>query len=295
MVSVGIGLPLEFGGFDVAAKRRFVTRAAEAGLDHLFVADHVSFQGGWGMDGLVLAGALAMLEPTIGVHVGVYLLALRHPVPVARQIASIAEWAPGRLVLGVGVGGEDRHEFEVCGVDPATRGRRTDEALSVLRPLLRGERVTHRGEFFSFDDAVIKPVPDPPVSIVIGGRSDAALRRARQHGDGWLAVWVSPARIATSVETLGPGRHGLQVWVGVDGDRQVARERLAQSMEGFYKVPFSKFERYSPAGTPAEVADALRPYVDAGVATFNIQVVASGADEAIEGGAAIADALRHGC
>ncbi len=67
-------------------------------------------------------------------------MALRHPVPVARQIASLCEAAPGRLSFGVGIGGEDRHEIEICGVDPATRGRRTDESLEVLLPLLAGER-----------------------------------------------------------------------------------------------------------------------------------------------------------
>ena len=62
-----------------------------------------------------------------------YLLPLRHPVLVARQLADIERLAPGRLVLGVGVGGEDRHEVAICGVDPATRGARMDECLAVLR------------------------------------------------------------------------------------------------------------------------------------------------------------------
>src|SRR5499426_4817929 len=120
----------------LARRRELLERARRAGLDHVFVADHVSFHTGFGMDGLVRAASLAALEPELAVHVGVYLLALRHPVPVARQIATLCESAPGRLVLGVGVGGEDRHEVEVCGVDPATRGRRTDEALTVVRGAL---------------------------------------------------------------------------------------------------------------------------------------------------------------
>ena len=97
-------------------------------------------------------------------------------------------------MLGVGVGGEDRHEIEICGVDPRTRGRRTDESLAALRALLSGEATSHRGEFFQFEDARIAPAPDPPVPIVIGGRSDAAIRRAAVHGDGWLGVWCSPKR-----------------------------------------------------------------------------------------------------
>ncbi|TFG95215.1 MAG: LLM class flavin-dependent oxidoreductase, partial [Myxococcales bacterium] len=105
-------------------RRELLARVAASGLDHVFVADHVSFHDGFGMDGLVQAATLLASEPALSVQVGVYLLALRHPVTVARQIATLCESAPGRLVLGVGVGGEDRHEIEICGVDPATRGRR---------------------------------------------------------------------------------------------------------------------------------------------------------------------------
>src|SRR6185295_11694668 len=108
--------------------------------------------------------------------VSVYLLPLRHPVPVARQLATFAQYAPGRLIFGVGVGGEDRHEVEICGVDPASRGRRMDESLTVLRGLLSGDALTFRGEFFNLDRALIRPAPTPPIPIVVGGRSDAAAR-----------------------------------------------------------------------------------------------------------------------
>ena len=267
-------------------RRALLRRAAAAGLDHVFVADHVSFHGGFGMDGLVQAATLAASEPELGVWVGVYLLALRHPVPVARQIATLCESAPGRLALGVGVGGEDRHEIEICGVDPASRGRRTDEALVALRALLSGQPVTHRGEFFAFERAWIRPAPDPPVPIVVGGRSEAALRRAARHGDGWLGVWCSPKRYAEALsridaeaERVGRGsvrwQHGLQVWLGLDGDRGRARERLAAGMEGVYHIPFERFEKYSPYGTPSEVAGFLTAYVEAGCTRINAMALAA--------------------
>jgi alkanesulfonate monooxygenase SsuD/methylene tetrahydromethanopterin reductase-like flavin-dependent oxidoreductase (luciferase family) len=280
-------------------RRALLDRARRAGLDHVFVADHVSFMGGFGMDGLVQAATAAALEPGLDVHVGVYLLALRHPVPVARQIATLCESAPGRLVLGVGVGGEDRHEIEVCGVDPRTRGRRTDEALVALRDLLRGEPVSHRGEFFAFEDAWIRPPPDPPVPIVIGGRSDAAARRAARLGDGWLGVWCSPRRYAEVVEQVEAGgagrdvrwRHGLQVWVGVDDERTRARERLAARMEGMYRIPFERFEKYSPYGCADEVADFLAPYAVAGCTSFNVMAVADSSEAAVDGVARIRERL----
>ena len=152
-----------------------------------------------GFDGLVNATAVAVASRRLVVQTAVYLLPLRHPVPVARQVATLAGLAPGRLVFGVGLGGEDPAELRACGVDPASRGRRMDEALAVLRPLLAGAEVTVRGDFFSLDRVRIAPAPEPPVPVVIGGRSDAALRRVAAFGDGWLGLWVSPARYADAV------------------------------------------------------------------------------------------------
>jgi alkanesulfonate monooxygenase SsuD/methylene tetrahydromethanopterin reductase-like flavin-dependent oxidoreductase (luciferase family) len=189
----------------------------------------------------------------------------------------------------VGIGGEDRHEVEICGVDPATRGRRMDECMRVVRGLLTGEPLYFQGEFFSLDQALILPAPQPPIPFVVGGRSDAAVRRAAELGDGWLGIWVSPRRFGEVVGQIqaraadaGRGtvawEHGMNVWCGFADTRERARDHLARGMEAFYRIPFDRFERYSPYGTPAEVADFLAPYVDAGCSAFNL--LARAADEA---------------
>src|SRR5215469_6571839 len=155
-----------------------LARAADAGVDHLCVGDHVSFFVGAGSDGLITAASMLAGQAELLVYVGLYLLPLRHPVPVARQLASIAQLAPGRLTLGVGIGGEDRHELQICGVDPSTRGRRMDESLQILRALSSGKPVSFDGEFYSLHDALIVPEPSPPIPLVVGGRSEAAVQRA---------------------------------------------------------------------------------------------------------------------
>jgi alkanesulfonate monooxygenase SsuD/methylene tetrahydromethanopterin reductase-like flavin-dependent oxidoreductase (luciferase family) len=282
-------------------RRVLLERARSAGLGHLFVADHVSFHVGLGMDGLIQVATAAALVPDLSLHIGVYLLALRHPVLVARQIATVCESAPGRLVLGVGVGGEDRHEIEVCGVDPRTRGRRTDESLIALRGLLSGEPFSHECEFFAFDEAWIRPAPDPPVPIVIGGRSDAALRRAGRHGDGWLGAWCSPRRFREAISQVEAAagersvawRHGIQVWVGLDRDTAHARERLAARMQEMYRIPFERFEKYSPYGSPEAVGDFLAAYGEAGCRDFNIMAVAESSEHAVDGVAAIREHLMR--
>ncbi len=125
-------IPYGLPDWDQATTRAFLDGAAEAGIDHVCCADHVSFGPGVGFDGLVQASALAALHPSLRIYCGLYLLPLRHPVLVARQLTDIERSAPGRLTLGVGIGGEDRREIEICGVDPATRGARMEECLTVL-------------------------------------------------------------------------------------------------------------------------------------------------------------------
>jgi len=269
-----------------------LARAAAEGVDHLCVGDHVSFFVGAGSDGLITATRLLAAQTALPVYVGVYLLPLRHPVPVARQLATIAEFAPGRLTLGVGIGGEDRHEVEVCGVDPATRGRRADECLQILRGLADGSPFRFPGEFFSLQDAQILPAPSPPVPLVVGGRSDAAVSRAARFGDGWLGVWVSPRRFAAVCDQIARGAqeigrdprhfdHALNVWCGLAGTRDAARELLATRMEAFYQSPFEPFERYSPYGTPEDVAEFLAPYIEAGCSTFNVIPCAADDESAV--------------
>ena len=251
---------------------------ADHGIDHVFTADHISFMDGSGMDGLVHLAALSSLEPRLDLYVGVYLLALRHPMIAARQIASLAQVAPGRVTIGVGVGGEDRHEIEVCEIDPKTRGRRTDAALFAVRSLLTGRPVDGDGAFFEFRQGVIKPAPEPKVPFVVGGRSDAAIDRAARLGDGWLAAWCSSRRFAEGVarvEDRGAARrnswhHGLQLWVGVGDSSTDARQYVASAMQRFYGLGFELFERYTPMGTAADIAEFLVPYVEAGAETLNL-------------------------
>ena len=279
---------------------RVVARAEQLGIDHLCTGDHVSFHGGRGFDGLLQVAALALLSRRLPVHSTVYLLPLRHPFPVARQVATLAQLAPGRITLGVGIGGEDRSEVENCGVDPKTRGRRMDECLELLARLLAGESVDFAGEFFRLRGARILPAPDPPVPILVGGRSPAALRRAGRMGRGWHAVFVSSERFAAAraeVESIGAAegrgsidwQHGLQVWCGFDRTREAAMPRLASALEDFYKLPFERFARYAPAGTPADVAAALAPYAEAGCRNLNLIPIAEDPDAALE---AVAEVRR---
>ena len=210
------------------------SHAVDAGIDHLTVGDHVSFAGGHGADGLIQAAALLSAHPRLSVQTGVYLIALRHPAVVARQLATVALLAPGRFTFGVGVGGDDPRELELCGINPRERGARTTEVLRCVRLFMQGDEVEFRGRFFELSGA-IRPAPAVPIPILVGGRSDAALVRAGQLGDGWLALWVSPRRLREAVERIdavaaqeGRGEvrweHALQLWAGFGASREVGEE-----------------------------------------------------------------------
>jgi alkanesulfonate monooxygenase SsuD/methylene tetrahydromethanopterin reductase-like flavin-dependent oxidoreductase (luciferase family) len=277
----------------LARRRQLLGRMTEAGLHHVMIGDHVMFAGGLGNDGLADAASIVTANDALDVYLGVYLLVLRHPLLVARQLVTVDQLAPGRLTLGVGIGGDDRREVAACGVDPRTRGRRMDESLGLLRGLLTGAEVSHYGEFFSLDRAAIRPVPATPVPIVVGGRSDAALRRAGRLGDGWLGIWVSARRCAEAIETVAARardagrhdvewRHGMTFWCGFGSDRAQARARVAAVMESFYRVPFDRFECYVPQGTPAEVAEQVAPYIEAGCGTLNFVPFAGSDEEGID-------------
>lgn len=289
---VGVTLTATFTGDSGVAPTEVLRTAADAGIDFLQIGDHVSFHDGTGFDGLIHAAVALAGQESVPVRVGLYLLALRHPVLVARQLADLTRLFPGRLSLGVGVGGEDRHEFEVSGVDPATRGRRTDEALALLEPLLTGEPTTFEGEFFSVRDALVRPAPRERIPILIGGRSDAALRRAAAH-DGWLALWTSAERFAAGVtevedraaeagRRVAEWQHGMVMWCATPGADGKGGERLADTMQQRYKMPFERFQRWCFVGPPDELADRVREYATVGCRHVAITLPAGSPTETIE-------------
>ena len=280
-------------------------RAEALGLDGLVAGDHVTFHG-YGNDGLITLAAIAAVTDTIELKTGVYLLPLRHPVPVALQVAQIDQLSMGRLVLGVGIGGEDPHEFLACGIDPGTRGARTNEALQILRRLWSEDNVTFKGHHFQLDDVTLYPKPLRPIPVFIGGRSDAAFVRAGRYGDGYTGIWQSTdrfreaqERIAEAAAAAGRARglveFGMQFWTSIGTDRAEAQALVSDRMEAMYGLPFARFARYTPIGTPREVAEFLVPYVEAGVRHINLVPAQGGHQETVEQAAAVREELNALC
>lgn len=131
--------------------------------------------------------ALAQVTTKLRFLPNVYILPLRHPIEIAKDVSTAAVYSKNRTVLGLGAGWL-REEFEIMGQPFEKRGRRMDEQLPILQKLLAGEVVSADGEFYQFDALRINPVPTEKVPMWIGGMNQAALRRAGQFGDGWTGA-----------------------------------------------------------------------------------------------------------
>jgi probable F420-dependent oxidoreductase len=188
-VHLGVILP-NFGRESTPdAIRRTAEAAEELGLDSVWATEHiivgpeaVNPYGRVYAPLLVLAWIAAFTE-RVGVGTSIVLVPLHHPVHLAKEVATLQELSHGRVRLGVGVGWHE-DEFRFMGVEFRGRDRRADEALGLMRALWSGERAFH-GKHWSFENATFAPLPEPLPELWVGGRSERALRRARELGDVW--------------------------------------------------------------------------------------------------------------
>jgi probable F420-dependent oxidoreductase len=146
----------------------------------------------------VVAGATERLQ----LGTTVLVLPHRHPVLAAKALATLDHLAPGRVILGAGVGWM-REEIELLGAPYDRRGAWTDEAIRIMRACWKNERVSFRGEFFSFPEVGFAPRPaHGTIPIWIGGHTPRAMRRVAELGDGWHAAFATPAVMREGLEKL---------------------------------------------------------------------------------------------
>ncbi len=177
--------------------------AEDLGYDSVWVGDHVAFAVPI-LDPLLQLAQLAAYSKRLIFGTAVFLLPLRHPTLVAKQVATLDLLCGGRLVFGVGVGGEFPLEYAACGVSVEERGARLSEAIPLLKRLWSGEPVQHAGRFWSFPSVRMLPAPAQPGGppLWCGGRSEAALRRIGRMGDGWVSYVVTPEQYVEGLERI---------------------------------------------------------------------------------------------
>jgi alkanesulfonate monooxygenase SsuD/methylene tetrahydromethanopterin reductase-like flavin-dependent oxidoreductase (luciferase family) len=211
----------------------------------------------------------------------------------AKASATVDVLSGGRLIFGVGVGGENPKEFELVGVPHKERGARVDEAIDVVRTLWRDTPATYRGRFSRFEGVSIdpKPVQTPGPPIWIGGRSDAALARAGRVGDGWLSYVVQPERYAQSLDKIRTAAQGAGraldgfvaahlAFVTVGRDYEAARNTWVRLLSKRYAQDFGPMaQKYGIIGTPEQCAEQIERFRGAGCGYIVVSVVADPAEQ----------------
>jgi probable F420-dependent oxidoreductase len=257
------------------------------GYDSLWVGDHLAFAVAI-FDPLLQLAQAAVVSRRLVLGTNVYLLPLRHPAPVAKQVASLDHLCEGRLIFGVGVGGEFLQEFAVAGVPRNERGARLSAAIPLLRQLWSGNPVSYAGRYFgAFAEVAMQPPARQPGGppIWCGGRADAALARTGRLADGWMSYVVTPdtyraslAKIAKAADAAGRqvARFGTGhlLFARLDTSYEVALERATETLSHRYAMDFRRAtERYAALGTADQVAARIRDFYDAGVRHIVIDLV----------------------
>lgn len=280
---------------DGARARRSLAMLVRLGFDSTWAPDHIAFHAPVSdpLTQIAYAGALA---PELIFGTGVYLLPLRNPVWVAKMVATIDRLlGRGRFIFGIGVGGEYPPEFQASGIPLKERGARTNESLALLKRLWTGEEVEHHGRFFNFDAVRMKPVPLTPGGppIWIGGRSEAALKRAAALADGWMPYVITPQRYAEGLQFIerhaaSKGRRfdrfgtALSIFCSIGESVEQALEVASGPLSRRYAMDFREAaRRYGLLGRPADVASRIGDFHRAGVREFIVDIIAEPGGRAV--------------
>ncbi len=291
--------------------KAFARRVEELGFDSLFITDHLLaarrfYSVNW-LEPLMALGVAAGVTERVRLGTSILIMPLRNPVILAKELATLQFLSDNRVILGAGVGWNDA-EYEAVGVHKSERGKRTDEMLDIMMPLLEGETVTHHGQFYSMDDVFIEPRTAQRPLLWIGGGSQLAdpkspdvpkfvqsVKDRTVKADGWIPRPTCPPQdIARDWQELQlamreAGRNPADTLVAhenflhlvMTNDRERAREEQHRT---FLKVMSGErgpayLESVYLFGTPDEIIASLQARVDAGVEYFFLHTMTPDPDQ----------------
>jgi probable F420-dependent oxidoreductase len=277
-IKMGIGFGLwQQGMADAATLFEYIDKAEAWGIDSVWLSDHMI---GERPEVAIMPMMAAIAARTRRLKFGpsVMMLPLRHPIAVAKEIATLDFLSDGRIIMAVGLGADDK-EAEAFRIPLKQRGSMLEEGVEILRQLWSGSQVSHHGQHFSFDNVTITPRPGKKIDIWIGGRSDPALRRVARVADGWFASFVTPEEFAEGVSKIAAyavacGRANEEIEAGsivfchADPDGNKARQDFTAFFAGNRRRPPEQMLARSAVGTPEECREVLQRYVEHGLTKF---------------------------
>ena len=288
-VAIGVGLT-EFPFASTGDYWRWVDLCEAGGIDSIWQTDRlVSTQPI--LECMAVMAALAGRTRRLRFGMNVVSLALRDPILLAKQCATIDVLSEGRLLPAFGIGSPLGPEWQALNIDTRTRGKRTDEALEIISRLWREDSVDYAGTHYKLEGASISPKPvQPDLPMWIGGSSEAAIRRTARYGTGWQAGGEMPAdagKVVAAIKqaTAEAGRSidedhygaGFPFYFGPADDKIVA-----VAMAAYTKRTGRKSAGYFAVGDEHTIIDRVAEYVDVGVEKFILRPIGRDGDAILD-------------
>ncbi len=277
-IRIGIALGDSLSGeAQPEALLEFIDDCERWDIDSIWVSDRIAAPRAT-LDPMVLLAYMASRLRRMKFGTSALVLPTRQPVVLAKQLATLDFLSKGRLLLVVGIGGDDSRDFEATGTRKQERGKRADEAITLMKKLWNEENVNFAGRFYSAHHLTLLPRPyrhgGPP--LWIGGRSNAAFKRAGRMADGWLASSITPGEVATGIEAVRAHAHEVGREIPDDHYGVLVPYCFAPTVEEAEKIagpsirrrPEIALREYCGVGRPDEVRNKLRAYIDAGATKF---------------------------
>ena len=288
-VALGMGL-MEFPFSGAPAFWRWVDMCEAGGVDSIWQTDRlISTQPI--LECMAALAAIAGRTKRIKFGMNVVSLAMRDPVVLAKQCATIDFLSGGRMLPGFGIGSPLAPEWDAMNLDVKTRGRVTDECLEIIHRLWHREETDFEGRHYKLTKASIAPRPvQPDLPMWIGGASDAAIKRTAKYGTGWQGGPETPkeagevvAKIKTALVESGRSidddhygaafafRFGTEDEPGVVRTKEAYRRRTGRDPS----------ERFAIGGVD-EIVTRIGEFVDAGISKFILRPAAYGDEDFLD-------------
>ena len=285
-IAIGIGI-MDFPFQTADGFWRWIDLCEAGGIDSFWQTDRLVSRQPF-LESMTALAAVAGRTRRIKFGVNVVSVAMREPVLLAKQCATIDMLSNGRLLPGFGIGSPRGGEWTAMHLDASTRGRKTDEALEIIHRLWSGEVLDYEGRHFKLTQARIAPLPvQPDLPMWIGGASEAAIKRTARIGTGWQAGAETPASVGEIIagikaalketgRTIDEDHYGAAFGFRFGGPDDPG---VARIMDHYQARTGRDPREVFAMGDASLMVDRIAAYVDAGASKFILRPVAEGDDD----------------